>query len=98
MDLNAVDLIQSACKHVHLISLPSLTHPQAAFEPLGPEDGVVPHTPVLEGKQLPMGSQSQTIPSTPSDPPSSAVPQLAMTMQATGGKKNDYALLIEHLM
>ena len=34
-----------------------------------------------------MGSQSQTIPSTPSDPPTSAVPQLAMTMQATGGKK-----------
>ena len=59
--------------------------PQAAFEPLGPEDGVVPHTPVLEGKQLPMGSQSQTIPSTPLDPTSSAVPQLAMTMQATGG-------------
>ena len=57
--------------------------PQAAFEPLGPEDGVVPHTPVLEGKQLPMGSQ--TIPSTPLDPTSSAVPQLAMTMQATGG-------------
>ena len=34
-----------------------------------------------------MGSQIQTIPSTPSDPPTSAVPQLAMTMQATGGKE-----------
>ena len=81
-------LLQNACNPVHLISLP-FTHwlQAAAFEPLGPEDGVVPHTPVLEGKQLPMGSQIQTIPSTPSDPPTSAVPQLAMTMQATGGKE-----------
>ena len=50
---------------------------------------MVPHTPVLEGKQLPMASQSQTIPSTPSDPPTSAVPQLAvsaLSMHATGGE------------
>ena len=60
-----------------------------AFDSLGPEDGVVPHTPVLEGKQLPMASQIQTIPCTPSEPPTSAVPQLAVSaasMQATGGE------------
>lgn len=53
---------------------------------------MVPHTPVLEAKQLQMVSQSQTIPCTPSDPPTSAVPQLAISaisMQATGGEQDD---------
>ena len=52
---------------------------------------MVPHTPVLEGKQLPMASQSQTIPCTPSEPPANTVPQLAVSavsMQATGGEKS----------
>ena len=60
-----------------------------AFDNLGPEDGVVPHTPVLEAKQLPMANQGQTIPSTPSEPPTSAVPQLAVSavsMQSSGGE------------
>lgn len=87
----AFKLLQNTYKHtVILLSSTFLLTPQAAFEPLGPEDGVVPHTPVLEGKQLPMGSQIQTIPSTPLDPTSSAVPQLAMTMQATGGKEKNW--------
>lgn len=77
--------------YVCKVYLSPFTCAPQAFESVGLEDGVVPHTPVLEGKQLPMGSQSQTIPCTPSDPPSSAVPQLAMSTQATGGKQmNEY--------
>lgn len=51
---------------------------------------MVPHTPVLEAKPLPMANQGQTIPSTPSEPPTSAVPQLAVSvtsMQSSGSEQ-----------
>ena len=43
---------------------------------------------------LPVGSQSQTIPCTPSDPPSSAVPQLACRLcnRTTASGKQDKLL------